>query len=118
VAALLLAIVGVYAVSAAAVAARTREIGIRAALGASRRAVIHLVISNGLVPVVAGLAAGVVVAVGAAEALSGMLFGVTAGDPLSITAGVATLAAAALLANIVPTLRALRVDPIIALRIE
>jgi putative ABC transport system permease protein len=117
-AALLLAIVGVYAVSAAAVAARTREIGIRAALGASRRAVIQLVISSGLVPVVAGLVAGVAVAIVAAEALSGLLFGVTPSDPFSIAAGVATLAAAALFANIVPALRAVRVDPIIALRIE
>jgi ABC-type antimicrobial peptide transport system permease subunit len=108
----------VYAVSAAAVAARTREIGIRAALGASRRAVLQLVITSGLAPVVAGLAVGMAVAMIAAEALSDMLFGVKPSDPASMAAGVATLAAAALVANIVPALRAIRVDPIIALRIE
>ena len=79
-AALLLAMVGVYAVSAAAVAARRREIGIRAALGASRREVIALVLRNGLAPVLAGLAIGTAIAVLAGDALGGMLFGVTPGD--------------------------------------
>jgi putative ABC transport system permease protein len=86
-AALLLAIVGVYGVSAAAVTSRTRELGIRAAIAS-------------------------------AHALSAMLFGVEPGDPLSIAAGAATLAAAALLANVVPALRAVRVDPIVALWME
>ena len=83
-AALLLAMVGVYAVSAAAVAARRREIGIRAALGASRIEVIALVLRTGLAPVLAGLATGAAVAVLASDALGGMLFGVSPGDPFSL----------------------------------
>ena len=117
-AALLLAMVGVYAVSAAAVAARRREIGIRAALGASRREVIALVLRTGLAPVLAGLATGAAVAVLAGDALGGMLFGVRPGDPFSLAAGAATLAAAAVLANLVPALRAASVDPIAALRVD
>jgi putative ABC transport system permease protein len=117
-AALLLAMVGVYAVSAAAVAARRREIGIRAALGASRREVIALVLRTGLAPVLAGLATGAAIAVVAGDALGGMLFGVRPGDPLSLAAAAATLAAAAVLANLVPALRATRVDPIAALRVD
>jgi putative ABC transport system permease protein len=117
-AALLLATVGVYAVSAAAVAARRREIGIRAALGASRREVIALVLRTGLAPVLAGLATGAAVAVLIGNALGGMLVGVSPGDPFSLGAGVATLAVAAVLANLVPALRAARVDPIAALRVD
>ena len=117
-AALLLAMVGVYAVSAAAVAARRREIGIRAALGASRREVVTLVLQTGLAPVVAGLAAGVSVAVFAGGGLRGLLFGVEPADPLSITAGASALAAAALLANVVPAVRAARVDPVTVLRVD
>ena len=117
-AALLLAAVGVYAVSAAAVAARTREIGIRTALGASRRAVIALVLRGGLAPVAAGLAAGTFAALISAEALSGMLFGVRPADPLSLALGVVTLGAAAIAATLAPALRAARVDPIVALRVE
>ena len=115
-AALLLAVVGVYAVSAAAVASRTREIGIRAALGASRRDVIGLVLRSGLSPVLAGLAAGAAVAVLSGRALSGMLFGVAPGDPLSLAVTIATLATAAVLALLLPALRAAKVDPIVALR--
>jgi putative ABC transport system permease protein len=115
-AALLLAIVGVYGVSAAAVASRTREIGIRAAIGASRLELVTLVLRGALVPVLAGLLVGTGVAIASAQALSAMLFGVEPGDPLSLSAGAATLAAAALLANVVPALRAVRIDPIVALR--
>ena len=117
-AALLLAAVGVYAVSASAVTSRTREIGIRAALGASRREVIGLVLRGGLSPVVAGLAAGTAVAAVTGRALSGMLVGVTPSDPVSLAVGVVTLAGAALLANCVPALRAARIDPVVALRVD
>ena len=110
--------VGVHAVSAAAVAARRREIGIRAALGASRREVVALVLRTGLAPVVAGLAAGAVIAVVAGDAVGGMLFGVKPGDPFSLAASAATLTAAAVLANLVPALRAANVDPIAALRVD
>jgi predicted permease len=115
--ALLLAVVGVYAVTACAVSARTREIGIRFALGASRSEVIGLVLRGGFGLVLAGLATGAGTALLLAPALSGMLFGVTATDAVSLAVTVVTLASAALLATLVPALRAARVDPIVALRI-
>jgi len=116
--ALLLAVVGVYAVASSAVAARRREIGIRGALGASRREVVALVLRHGLTPVGAGLLAGVAVALGFGRALGGLLFGVTPRDPVSLVAVVSILTAAALAASYVPARRAARVDPIIALRTD
>ena len=117
-AALLLAVIGVYAVSAFSVTVRTREIGIRAALGASRRDVIRLVLRHSVSPVLGGLLTGTAIAVAAAPLLSGLLFGVTPHDAFSLAISVAALACAALLANIVPARRAVRIDPIVALRIE
>jgi putative ABC transport system permease protein len=117
-AALLLAVVGIYAVSAFAVTTRTREIGIRAALGASRRDLISLVWRNSASPVLGGLAAGMVVAFVTAPALSALLFGVTPHDATSLALSLAALACAAVIANIVPVHRAARIDPIVALRVE
>ncbi len=117
-AALLLAVVGVYAVSAVAVIARTREIGIRAALGASRHAVIRLVIRNAASPVLAGLAAGIATTALVAPLLSGMLFGISARDATSLAISVALLAGAAFLASVVPARHAANIDPILALRAE
>ena len=116
--ALLLAVIGVYAVSAFAVTARTREIGIRAALGASRRDVIGLVLRTGLSPAIVGLAAGLGTAVLFAPTLSGLLFGVAPRDGSSFAISLAALACAVVIANIVPAQRAVRIDPIVALRIE
>jgi putative ABC transport system permease protein len=116
--ALLLAVIGVYAVSAFSVTVRTREIGIRAALGATRREVIGLVLRNSVPPVLGGLLSGTAIALGAAPATSGMLFGVTPYDGMSLAISLAALACAALLANVVPARRALRIDPIVALRVE
>jgi putative ABC transport system permease protein len=117
-AALLLAVVGVYAVSAFAVTTRTREIGIRAALGASRRDVMGLVLRNGAPTALGGLAAGTAGAVMLAPLLSGMLFGVAPHDAMSLAISLTALACAALLANIVPARRAARIDPLVALRVE
>ena len=116
--ALLLAVVGVYAVSAFAVAVRTREIGIRAALGASRRDVIRLVLRSGASPVVGGIAAGTAIALVLAPALSGLLFGVSPRDALALAISPCVLAGAALLANVAPARRAARIDPIVALRVD
>jgi putative ABC transport system permease protein len=117
-AALLLAAVGVYAVSSSAVASRTREIGIRAALGASRRDLYGLVLRGAAPPVLLGLAAGTTGAFLSGPALAGLLFGVTPSDPVSLAVVVLALASSAALASYVPARRAAHVDPIIALRME
>jgi putative ABC transport system permease protein len=117
-AALLLVVVGVYAVSAFAVTIRTREIGIRTALGASKRDVLGLVLRSSGLPILGGIAAGTAVALILAPVFSGLLFGVTPRDPMSLVIGPATLAAAAFLANILPARRAARIDPTLALRVD
>jgi putative ABC transport system permease protein len=90
----------------------------RAALGASRRDVIGLVLRTGLLPAIVGLAAGLITAMLFAPTLSGLLFGVAPRDGASLAISLATLAAAVLFANVVPAQRAVRIDPIVALRIE
>jgi ABC-type antimicrobial peptide transport system permease subunit len=109
---------GVFAVSAFTVTMRVREIGIRVALGASRREVVGLVLRDGLSPVLAGIATGTAVALASAPALSGMLFAVSPRDGASVLITAATIGAAALLANVVPARRAANVDPIVALRLD
>lgn len=117
-AALLLAVVGVYAVSAFSVTVRTREIGIRSALGASRRDVMTLVLRGCAFPVLGGLVSGTAAAMLLAPAAADLLFGVSPRDVVSLAIGPAALACAALLANVVPARRASRIDPTLALRIE
>jgi putative ABC transport system permease protein len=116
--AILLGAVGIYAVSAFAVTSRTREIGIRAALGASHRDVVVLVLRHGLAPALGGIAAGTGVAALLAPVLSRMLFGLRPTDAGSLAISLAALAGAALFANITPARRAARIDPIVALRVE
>ena len=117
-AAVLLAVVGIYAVAAFAVTTRRREFGIRTALGASRLEIVGLVVRDSASPVLGGLAAGTAVSVAAAPALSGLLFGVTPRDGTSLAFGLAALACAALVASIVPAQRAARIDPLVALRVD
>jgi hypothetical protein len=117
-AALLLAGIGIYGVISYAVAQRTREIGVRLALGAQRRDVTRLVMRQGLRLTLAGIVLGALVAVGASRVLSTLLYGVTAGDPLTYTAVAALLALVAVIAAHVPARRAARVDPVVALRAE
>jgi len=117
-AALLLAVVGIYAVAAFAVTTRRREFGIRTALGASRRDIVGLVLRNSASPVLGGLAAGTAIAAAVGPVLSGLLFGVTPRDGRSLAIGLAVLACAAFVASIVPAQRAARVDPLVALRVD
>jgi putative ABC transport system permease protein len=116
--ALLLATAGVYGVMAYAVAQRTTEFGIRMALGASPRDLVRLVGRQGLTLTVAGVAIGLVGARIASSALTGMIYGVRPSDPIVYMSTAGILAAIALSACIVPALRALRVDPIVALRAQ
>ena len=116
--ALLMTAVGVYGVIAYSVAERTREIGIRAALGASSRDIVRLVVGGGMAVIGGGLAAGVLVALAVTRYLEGSLYNVSATDP-STFAGVAlVLLVVALVAQSVPVVRAMRVDPTVALRQE
>ena len=116
--ALLLAAVGIYSVLSYIVRGRSREIGIRTALGAQRADVIRLVMAEGIWPVLAGIVAGTLAALASARVLETLVFGVSASDPLTLTAVAATLALVALVASLVPAYRALRLDPLNALRAE
>ncbi len=114
--ALLLAAVGVYGVMSYGVATRTREIGIRMALGADARAVVRLVVRQAIVVVSLGLGLGLALAVSAGRALSTLLVDVTARDPVTLASVSAVLAAVGLAAGYLPARRAVRVDPSAALR--
>ena len=114
--ALLMTAIGVYGVISYSVAERTREIGIRAALGAQPGDIVRLVVGGGLSVVCAGLAAGVVVALLATRFLESSLYGVSATDPATFAGVAVVLLLVALVAQGVPILRAMRVDPAVALR--
>ena len=116
--ALLLAAIGIYGVSACAVAARTREIGVRMACGAQRRDVFGLVLASELRAVAIGAAVGLVAAAAVGRLLASSLFGVPTIDAISLAGGALLLAAPALVACMLPARRALQVDPVIVLRGE
>lgn len=114
----LLAVVGLYGVLAFLVARRTKEIGIRMALGAERAGVVRLVLAEVLLLIVFGIAAGVAAGLASGKYVESQLFGVKALDPAIYSASVLMLLAAALAAGVIPALRAARIDPIRALRYE
>jgi putative ABC transport system permease protein len=114
--ALILSIVGIYGVMAYSVSQRSREIAIRMALGAGRRDVLRLVLSKALWLAVAGVSSGLAAAAVLTRVLSGQLFGVQAGDPLTYVAVVLGLVGVALLAGAVPAVRAMRIDEATVLR--
>jgi putative ABC transport system permease protein len=117
-AALALTIVGIYGVMAYAVTCRTREFGIRLALGSSSRDVVRLVVVKAIVLALAGVAIGVAGAFALTRVLGQLLFEVTPTDPPTFIAAVVLLAAAALTAAAIPAWRAAHVDPVVALRAE
>jgi predicted permease len=116
--AMLLASIGLYGVIAYSVARRTREIGIRMALGARPAAVVGLVMKQGLTLAAVGVGVGALLSFGAAKAVAGALYGVSFADPLAWGAAVVTLLVVSALANLVPARRASIVDPSSALRAE
>jgi len=114
--ALALASVGIYSVLSYIVRGRSREIGIRTALGARTVDVVRMVIVEGMTPTLAGIAVGVVAALAAGRLVEKLLFGVSAHDPLTLSAVAAGLALVALAASLIPAWRASRVDPLTVLR--
>jgi len=115
---LLLACIGLYGLLSYEVARRTREIGIRAALGAQRQDVLRMIVKQGLVLVVFGAAGGIIAALTVTRFLQSLLFGVRATDPWTFAAVSALLVFVGILACYIPARRATRVDPMVALRHE
>jgi predicted permease len=115
---LILVCVGLYGSMAYNVAACTREIGVRMALGAPREGLIWMVTRQACIDLVIGGAIGVVAAIGASHLFKAMLFGLSGMDPLSIASATVALAVVCLIAAILPVGRAMRVDPLVALRYE
>jgi putative ABC transport system permease protein len=113
---LLLAAIGIYGVTSYAVSRRTREIGIRMALGADGRQVLRLVVRQGIVLTAIGIAIGLAAGAAGAPVLRSLLFGVSALDPMAFGGAALLFAAVAVAASYVPARRAMRVDPMIALR--
>jgi hypothetical protein len=113
-----LAVVGLYGVKAYSVARRTREIGIRMALGAQRGAVLRMIMREGSFMLLCGIALGLLLAAAAGKILSGILYGVGALDPIAFTAAPMLLAVAALVATWLPARRAATLNPVEALRYE
>ncbi len=116
--ALLLAAIGIYAVLSFSVTQRTQEIGVRVALGAARRDVLRMILSHGLKLFLTGASIGLISAVALSRALEHWLYGVSATDPASFVSVIVLLGAVTLLACYIPARRAMRVDPLVALRYE
>ncbi len=116
--ALLLASVGLYGVMAYLVTRRTREIGIRMALGSSPQSVLWLVSKEALLLLGVGIIAGIVIGMVTARFVSSQLFGLSPTDPLTILAATGTMLLVTCVATLIPVLRAMRIDPAIALRYE
>ena len=116
--ALVLAGLGIYGVISYNVAQRTREMGIRAALGATERSLLRLILDRGVRLTLVGLAIGTGGAIALTRLMATLLFGVGARDPLTMVSVGVILAGVAIIASYVPARRATRVDPVVALRYE
>jgi ABC-type antimicrobial peptide transport system permease subunit len=116
--ALLLAVVGIYGVMSYSVSRRTQEIGIRVALGATRKDVLMLVVRRGLLLALTGSAIGIVGALLLSRVIASQLYGISPTDPITFVAVSILLTAVALAASYLPARRAMRVDPMVALKYE
>jgi predicted permease len=116
--ALLLAAVGIYGVMSQLVLQTTHDIGVRMAVGASPRAVLGMVVASAMGMALAGIAAGAALTVGATRLMQGLLYGVSATDPITFAGVAAVLGGVALAASLVPAWRATKVDPMVVLRYE
>ena len=113
-----LAAIGLYGVLSYAVAQRTRELGIRVALGAQRAQIFRLIVGGGMKVAGIGLAIGIVAALALTRLLGSLLFGIAPNDPITFSLVILLLAAVAFLANFVPAQKAMSIDPTVALRYE
>jgi putative ABC transport system permease protein len=116
--ALLLAALGIYSVLSYIVRGRSREIGIRSALGAGTTDVLRLVVAEGMWPTLVGIVIGTLAAVASARVMETLVFGVSASDPRTLAAVGAVLVLVALIASVVPAYRAMRLDPVKVLRAD
>jgi putative ABC transport system permease protein len=116
--ALLLAAIGIYGVISYSVAQRTQEIGIRVALGAQRSSLMSMILKQGLRTALLGVGIGLAAALGLTQLLKSLLFGIGATDPLTFISVAVTLLCVALAASYLPARRAMRVDPLTALKYE
>jgi putative ABC transport system permease protein len=116
--ALVLAAVGIYGLISYTVSQQSHDIGVRMALGAQQRDVLRLVMLRGVMLALTGIGVGLIVALALTRLVQGLLFGVTATDPATFAMVASLLFAIALLACLVPAMRATRVDPLVALRYQ
>jgi len=116
--AIVLAAIGLYGVMSYVVASRTREIGVRMAIGAAKRDVLLLIVKQGMTLAIIGLAIGLLIAIGVAQLMSKILFGVSPVDVITFAGVTALLGVVAIVACYIPARRAMKVDPLVALRYE